>query len=166
MRERIQMAKVSFDANSEPLEVGHSNHAYALRGRRGWKTLMATGVLLLGAACATPSPSIGSVPVDIVQGELVELWGVSSTRTDTGVDVSGSVTRPRGPNKPFNEHLHAETISQSGAVLEARDVPWNSIASLRTRHSATFRTTFASPNGDAIARVRLKVVAGAVHFSD
>ena len=160
------MAKVSFDANSEPLEVGHSNLAYAWRGSRRWKTLVAAGVLSFVAGCATAPVSIAPVPVDIVQGKLVELWGVSSTRTDIGVDVSGSVTRPRGPNKPFNEHLHAETISQSGAVIEARDVPWNSIASLRTRHSATFRTTFASSNGDPIARVRLKVVAGAVHFSD
>jgi hypothetical protein len=160
------MAKVSFDAHSEPLEVGRCNLAHAWRGSRRWKALMATGVLLLGAACATPSPSIGSVPVDIVQGELVELWGVSSTRTDRGVEVSGSVTRPAGPNRPFNEHLHAETINLSGTVLEARAVPWNSIASLRTRRSATFSTTFGSSNGGAIARVRLKVVAGAVHFSD
>jgi hypothetical protein len=160
------MAKVWVDARSEPLEVGHSSLAPALRGSHGWKSLMATSVLLLATACATASPSIGSVPVEIVQGELVELWGVSSTRTNAGVEVSGSVTRQRGPNRPFNEHLHAETISSSGAVLEAREVPWNSIASLRTRHSATFRTTFASSNGGAIARVRLKVVAGAVHFSD
>ena len=160
------MEGINRDAGSPTVETRHSCLALVAGVRARWKTLMATGVLLLGAACATPSPSIGSVPVDIVQGELVELWGVSSTRTDTGVDVSGSVTRPRGPNKPFNEHLHAETISQSGAILEAREVPWNSIASLRARRSATFRTTFASPNGDAIARVRLKVVAGAVHFSD
>lgn len=160
------MAKASIDPVYQLLDVRHANRAHALRGSPGWKKLMAAGVLLLATACATPAPSIGSVPVDIVQGELVELWGVSSARVTAGVEVRGSVTRPRGPNRPFNEHLHAETINESGAILEAREVPWNSIASLRTRHSATFSTTFASPNGDAIARVRLKVVAGAVHFSD
>jgi len=160
------MEGINRDAGSPTVETRHSCLALVAGVRARWKTLVATGVMSFVAGCATAPVSIAPVPVDIVQGKLVELWGVSSTRTDTGVDVSGSVTRPAGPNRPFNEHLHAETISQSGAVLEARDVPWNSIASLRARHSATFRTTFASPNGDAIARVRLKVVAGAVHFSD
>lgn len=160
------MSKVGLDAISAAPRAGHSSMAQALRGSPARKGLFATSVLLLATACATSSPSMQSVPVDIVQGELVELWGVSSTRTEAGVEVSGAVTRPRGPNRPFNEHLHAEAINTSGAILEAQDVPWNSIASLRARHSATFRTTFASPNGEAIARVRLKVVAGAVHFSD
>lgn len=160
------MARVSLDETTRPLNAGHSDFARQLKGCRRWKTLMATGVLLLAAACATSSPSMGSVPVEILQGELVELWGVSSARTEAGVEVSGSVTRQRGPNRPFNEHLHAEAIDPSGAILEARDVPWNSIASLRTRHAATFATTFAPSQGDTISSVRLKVVAGAVHFSD
>lgn len=160
------MPEVSRDPSREHLKPKHSTLLQAERRAAPWKALMAFGVLSLAASCATPSPSEGTVPVEIVQGQLVKLWGVSSQRTDSGVEVSGSVTRPRGPNRPFNEHLHAEAINPSGDILEAQDVPWNSIASLRTRHSATFRTTFGSSNGDAIARVRLKVVTGAVHFSD
>lgn len=137
-----------------------------LRRGLGSNRLLAVAVLLLTTSCATSPPSIGPVPVEIVQGELVELWGVSSARTEAGVEVSGSVTRQRGPNRPFNEHLHAEAIDPSGATLEARDVPWNSITSLRTRHAATFATTFAPSQGETISSVRLKVVAGAVHFSD
>ena len=126
----------------------------------------AVAMLALAGSCATTPPSGVAVPFEVTQGELVELWGVSAVRSGKGVDVSGSVTRPRGPNRPFNEHLHAEAISPSNVVLEARDVPWNSITSLRVRHSATFTATFMSPDSETIARIRLKVVPGAVHFSD
>lgn len=160
------MNGINRDASSSTAATAHSCLASMARGRARLRTLMAAGLLLFGAGCATAPDSIAPVPVDIVQGKLVELWGVSAARTEAGLVVSGSVTRQRGPNRPFNEHLHAETISASGSVLEARDVPWNSVASLRTRHSATFRTTFDPSSGDEIVRVRLKVVAGAIHFED
>jgi hypothetical protein len=160
------MPEISLEPSREHLQPKDSTLLLAQRRAPPWKALMAFGVLSLAASCATPSSSEGTVPVEIVQGELVKLWGVSSQRTDGGVEVTGSVTRQRGPNGPFNEHLHAEAINPSGDILSAQDVPWNSIASLRTRHYATFRTTFGLSNGDAIARVRLKVVTGAVHFSD
>lgn len=118
------------------------------------------------ASCVTAPTGGVSIPVELGQGELVEVWGVSANRFQDGVRVNGSATRRFLPNRPFNEHLHVEAINGAGATVEERDVPWNSIVSLRTKRSATFDTTFATSNANDIARVRLKVVSGAVHFTD
>jgi hypothetical protein len=160
------MDDINRDAWSSTTETGQSCLAPMEQERAILRTLMAAGVLLFVAGCATAPDSVAPVPVDVVQGKLVKLWGVSSDRTEAGLVVSGSVTRQRVPNRPFNEHLHAESVNAFGSVLEAQNVPWNSIVSLRTQHSATFKTTFWPSGGEDIARVRLKVVAGAIHFED
>lgn len=130
------------------------------------QTLFAA-VAFMGAASCVSAPAAGpSVPLEIVQGEMIELWGVTAQRTVSGVKVVGNAMRRQGPNKPFNEHLHAEALDASGQVAEAQDVPWNSIASLRARRTATFSTTFDTPSVGDVSRVRVKVVPGAVHFTD
>jgi hypothetical protein len=116
------------------------------------------------ASCAS-APSVQSaVSVDLVQGEMIELWGVTGWRTTDGLVVSGNAKQRLVPkNELLDEHLHAEAIGSDGQILETRDVSWNSLASLRTRDRATFRTHFDTAMSAAISRVRMAVVAGRVH---
>lgn len=88
--------------------------------------------------------------MEIVQGEMIELWGVTAERTESGVKIVGNAMRRQLPNRPFNEHLHTEAFDASGQVAETQDVPWNSIASLRTRRTATFNATFDAASDDAV----------------
>lgn len=125
---------------------------------------IAVASLAWAASCASAPSVQNAVPVDLVQGEMIELWGVTASRTTEGLVVSGNAKQRLVPkNELLDEHLHAEAIGSDGRVLETRDVSWNSLASLRTRDRATFRTQFGTAMSAAISRVRMAVVSGRMH---
>ena len=130
------------------------------------RELIAAASLVLAASCASTPPIQGSIPVELVQGEMVELWGVSARQTTDGVAVSGNAQRRLTPNRPLNEHLHAEALGAGGQLLETRDVAWNSIVSLRTRKSASFRTEFGRDVSGEVASVRMIVKSGWPHVTN
>lgn len=125
--------------------------------------VLVVGAALLSTSCASaPAPEF-VVPVEVVDGRLVHLWSVQAERTPQGVKVSGLAARRPTPNRLASEHLHAEAMSSDGRVLLLQFIPWNSAVSLRARKSASFNTVFDLSGSEAIARVRLTVVAGLVH---
>ena len=126
------------------------------------KTLIGLCVLVLATACVTTPVNENIIPVDVVHGQSIRLWSVSAERTPGGTKVVGFAARRQTPNEPVNEHLHAEAIGADGQVLQFNSVPWNSIVSLRTKKSASFQTAFGRESA-SLVRVRLSVVAGAIH---
>ena len=127
------------------------------------RKLIFASTLGLLASCTTAPTLQSPVPVELAQGEMVELWGVSAGWTTDGVFVSGNAKKRLIPNRPLNEHLHAEAIGTDGRVLEPRDVAWNSIVSLRARNSASFQTKFDAHVSKSISRIRMAVVGGILH---
>lgn len=127
------------------------------------KSLIVSSVAILSAACTSAPDPYTSVPVDIVQGKLVRVWGTSGERIADGAKVTGYAKRRLAPNGAVNEHLHAEALAADGHVLEAKDVKWTTEASVRVKASTSFRTTFNSmPTGEP-SRIRLRVVEGPTH---
>ena len=126
------------------------------------KTLIVLCVSVLATACVTTPVTENVIPIDLVQGESIHLWSVSAERTPGGTKVVGFAARRQTPNEPVNEHLHAEAIGADGQIVQFNSVRWNSIVSLRTRKSASFQTVFG-PESASLVRVKLSVVAGAIH---
>lgn len=144
-----------------------SRPGFSMRsGARVQRAVLVAAAYAAAAACATAPQAASSIAVEVGEGEQVELWGVAAKRTGTGIHLTGNAKRRLAPGRPLDEHLHAETISPTGEVIETRDVAWNSVPSLRTRRSATFSTTFEERVGVEVERVRLTVIPGAVHFAD
>ncbi len=142
---------------------GASRRSSAPRVRRRVMQGIVAGAALLSASCASaPAPEF-AVPIEVVDGRLVHLWSVQAERTPEGVKVSGLAARRPTPNRLAGEHLHAEAMSGDGRVLLLQSIPWNSAVSLRARKSASFNTVLELSGSEAIARVRLTVVAGLVH---
>ncbi len=127
------------------------------------KTLIALCGLVLATACVTAPVTQSIIPVDVVQGHSIHLWSVSAQRTPEGAKVVGFAARRETRNEPVNEHLHAEAIGADGQVLQFTSVPWNSLVSLRSKKSASFQTEFPPEIAGVLVRVRLSVVAGAMH---
>lgn len=127
------------------------------------KLLIISVFAILPAACASAPDARTSVPVEIVQGKLVRVWGTSAALVADGAKVTGYAKRRVAPNGAVNEHLHAEAVAQDGRLLESKDVRWNTEASVRVKASTSFQTTFGSmPIGEP-SRIRLRVVEGPAH---
>lgn len=118
--------------------------------------------LVLATACATTPSTEDLIPVDVVQGQNVHLWGVIAERTPDGAEVFGYAARSQTRNELVSEHLHVETIGIDGQILQFNPVPWNSAASLRSRKSASFQASFG-PESASLIRIRLTVVPGTIH---
>lgn len=127
------------------------------------KHLILVSAAIFGASCATAPRSENVVPIELVQGQTIHLWGVSAERTPDGVKVSGFAAREPKPNGPVNEHLHADAIGARDIVLQSNPVPWNSLASLRSKKTGSFSTKFDTDTAVALERIKLVVVAGAIH---
>ena len=122
------------------------------------------GLLTFGLTACVSASHAAALPVELVQGRIVQLWNVAAEQTSEGVIVSGLVKRGRTPAGPVNEHLHADILDGEGRVLSTQDVRWNGFLSSRSMHSTRFSAKLTGAI-DASARIRVSVVPGSVHNS-
>lgn len=130
------------------------------------RALIVLPVAIALTGCVTGPDTQAILPVEIVQGKVVQIWGVSGVRTPDGAKITGHAKRRLAPNGAVNEHLHAEALAENGSLLESRNVKWNTPASVRVKASTSFQTTFASMPAGELSRVRLRIVEGPVHAVD
>ena len=88
-------------------------------------------VVITAAACTTVTRSETFIPVQLVDGEQVKIWGVEARREDQSVKLTGQVTRGALPRGPLRQHVHVEILNPTGIVLASQDAAMYPFIALR-----------------------------------
>lgn len=114
-------------------------------------------------SCATGAPPSTGLPVTLVQGDQLKLWGVKASRIPDGVSVTAQVDRTALPRGPLREHVHAEALGASGQVLTVQDAVIYPLVALRGKGTARVSSTLPDHAEADSLKVQLRVVEGAPH---
>lgn len=126
------------------------------------KPALLSAVIAL-AACTTVTSSETLVPVQLVHGDQIKIWGVEARRDEQNVKVTGQVDRSALPRGPLRQHVHVEILDSAGAVVASQDATLYPFTALRAMGTARLSATIS---GDALASVgmlQLRVVDGIPH---
>lgn len=122
---------------------------------------IASAVVL--SSCATGAPGSSGLPVTLVQGDQLKLWGAEASRIPDGVSVTAQVDRTALPRGPLREHVHAEALDASGQVLTVQDAAIYPLVALRGKGTARVSSTLQDHAEVDDLKVQLRVVEGAPH---
>lgn len=116
------------------------------------------------AACQTAPDMASQLPVRLVHGEQLKIWGVDAREEGGDIDVSGQVQRTALPRGPLREHVHLEVLDSAGAVIATEDAALYPFVALREQGGTASlnATTPAAPLADD-GKLQLRVVSGVPH---
>lgn len=123
--------------------------------------VIASAALL--CSCATGAPPSTGLPVTLVQGDQLKLWGAEANRIADGVSVTAQVDRTALPRGPLREHVHVEALDASGQVLTVQDAAIYPLVALRGRGAARVSSTLQNHSAVDGLKFQLRVVDGAPH---
>ena len=119
--------------------------------------------LLAAAACTTVTSSESLVPVKLVHGEQIKIWGVEARHDGQTIKLAGQVDRSALPRGPLREHVHVEVLNDVGVVVATQDAALYPLTALRAMGTARLS---ASISGDTLVTegvLQLRVVDGVPH---
>lgn len=119
--------------------------------------------LLAAAACTTVTSSESLVPVKLVHGEQIKIWGVEARRDEQKVKLTGQVDRSALPRGPLREHVHVEVLNGAGVVIATQDAAIYPFTALREMGTARLSATIAGDAVGADGVLQLRVVDGVPH---
>lgn len=115
------------------------------------------------AACTTVTSSETHVPVKLVHGEQLKIWGVEARNGEQTVTLTGQVDRTALPRGPLREHVHVEILNEAGAVLATQDAAMYPFIALREKGTARLSATISANALGADEVLQLRVVDGVPH---
>lgn len=119
--------------------------------------------VLAVAACTTVTSSESRIPVQLVHGEQIKLWGVEARREEEGVTLTGQVTRGALPRGPLRQHVHVEILNPAGAMLVTQDAALYPFTALRKKGTARLSATVSADALGTDHVLQLRVVDGVPH---
>lgn len=114
-------------------------------------------------ACATVTGSESIVPVQLVHGEQIKIWGVEARRDEQSVTLTGQVDRTALPRGPLRQHVHVEILNEAGAVLATEDAAMYPFIALREKGTARLSAAISANTLGADEVLQLRVVDGVPH---
>jgi hypothetical protein len=127
-------------------------------------------VLLICLYLITVSPAAMAdtdrpVPVEAIDGQRLQLHGVSAELNEHGLRTGGWVRRDPGNYGPVSAHLHVIALAADGAALQTVEARWqgNLPTGVRSRHSALFRAEVDPAIAASVARIRVSIEPGSRH---
>jgi len=121
------------------------------------------GAAIFLGACAIAAPLSSGLPVKLVQGDQLKLWGVEANHTADGITISGQVDRTALPRGPLREHVHVETLDATGQVLSVYDARIYPVTALRGRGTARLSSNLPPHIKAEDVNLQLRVVEGIPH---
>jgi hypothetical protein len=123
------------------------------------------GVCLLCVPLTAMAETDRLIPVEIVDGQRLQLRGVGAQLNEHGLRMSGWVRREPSNYSPTNAHLHVIALAADGAILQTIETRWqgNLPTGVRSRHSALFRAEIDPAIAASVARIRVSVEPGSRH---
>lgn len=115
------------------------------------------------AACTTLTQSETHLPVQLVQGEQLKIWGVEARREEQSVKLSGQVDRSALPRGLLREHVHVEVLDNAGVVVATQDAALYPLTALRSMGTARLSATISGDALGACGVLQLRVVDGIPH---
>ena len=119
--------------------------------------------MLAVAACTTVTSSESRIPVQLVHGEQIKLWGVEARRADQTVKLTGQVDRTALPRGPLRQHVHVEILNPAGTVLATQDAALYPFTALREKGTARLSATVSADALGTDDVLQLRVVDGVPH---
>ena len=119
--------------------------------------------LLAAAACTTVTSSESLVPVKLVHGEQIKIWGVEARHDGQTIKLAGQVDRSALPRGPLREHVHVEVLNDVGVVVATQDAALYPFTSLREMGTARVSATIPGDELGAGGVLQLRVVDGVPH---
>lgn len=121
------------------------------------------GAAIFLGACALAAPLSSGLPVKLVQGDQLKLWGVEANHSADGITISGQVDRTALPRGPLREHVHVETLDATGQVLSVQDAGIYPVTALRSRGTARLSSNLPPHIKAQDVNLQLRVVEGIPH---
>jgi len=103
------------------------------------------------------------LPVDVVNGQKVEVRGASAERDEKGLIARGWVRRKLGAYGPISAHLHVDGLDDKGATVELVNIGWSGSLGTRPPTPKVFKAKFDPLGAGQIERVRISVQPGRTH---
>lgn len=126
---------------------------------------LAAGLCLLAVPLPATADDERNLPVESIDGQRLQLRGVSAEQDASGLRASGWVRRDPGNYGPVQAHLHAIALDANGRALQTVETRWhgNLPTVVRSRHAALFRVEFDPAVAASTSIVRVSVEPGPLH---
>ena len=119
--------------------------------------------LLAAAACTTVTSSESLVPVKLVHGEQIKIWGVEARHDGETIKLAGQVDRGALPRGPLREHVHVEVLNDVGVIVATQDAALHPFTALRAMGTARLSASISGDTLVADGVLQLRVVDGIPH---
>lgn len=144
--------------NSVPHDKGQTTSG---KGRISRVIFFAVGLTLMAEQVGA---GVGSrLPVDVVNGPMVEVRGAFAERDESGLHARGWVKRKLGRFGPIRSHLHVEGLDAQGVPLKSLETQWRGNLPARPSSLAPFSANFSPLTAAQIKSVRISVQPGVRH---
>jgi hypothetical protein len=127
------------------------------------KKLIAAVSLSLVLSCASAPLGQNSLPVEVVQGDQLKLWGVEANLGSDTLDIDAQVNRMALPVGQLREHVHVEILDASGQIISEHDAHLYPVVALRSRGQAKLDLRLPSGSLPQGGKIRMRVVNGIPH---
>lgn len=126
---------------------------------------LAAGLCLLAVPLPATADEGRPIPVETIDGQRLQLRGVSAEQDASGLHASGWVRRDPSNYGLVQAHLHVMALNADGQELQTIETRWqgNLPTGVRSRHAALFRAEFDPAVAASASTVRVSVEPGPRH---